>query len=241
LKHVRHHAGDVVLGVTDEDSELRRIAHDIERDHPAAIFIDPFRNYLGGGDENSAKDVVEAMRLACVLRDAGKCPVVMAHHLNRQGTMSGSRALKTRADLFIEGTDEDEPRYSTIGRTLRRDDRVRKPFVIVTEHQDDEDDTIAKTFVRARFDGEQTERGALSRSALRVLDALKAAPDPMAGRALRRVTGIANGSVMKGALEELRGAGLAERRGKLWMIATSHFLTSLIPPSTREDADGQLF
>ena len=150
--------------------------------------------------------------------------------------MSGSRALKTRTDVFVEGSDEDAPRYATIGRTLRRSDRIGKPFVVAIEHQDDNDDAVAKTFVRARFDGEQTERGTLSKSALRVLDELKDRADPAKRGGLRKVLRM-NDSILKGALEELRDAGLAECRDEAWRVSTSHFLASLGEAPARAEDD----
>jgi hypothetical protein len=226
LAGLRYYYGGFGLEA-DRNSDFGQIFEDIKRDKPAAMAVDPLRNYLGEGDENSAKDVLTAMRLLSAARDWGECPVVAAHHLNRAGTMSGSRALKTRADLFIEGTDDDEPSYNTIGRTIRRADRIRQPFIIDITHEDDDDDTIAKTFVRARFAGEQTERGTLTRSALRVLDALKKHVGGASKSTLRKALGNANAGLVGGALEELRNAGLAEKKGELWSVSTKHFFDSL--------------
>lgn len=60
--------------------------------------------------------------------------------------VSGSRAITTRADLIIEGSDTKIPRYSAKGRTIRPAiDPIATPFCIELDHSDDEDDTRAAT------------------------------------------------------------------------------------------------
>jgi hypothetical protein len=122
---------------------------------PSLLILDPWRNVMGG-DENSATDTIAAMAVVARYREAGGSVVTIAHHLNRGGTMSGSRALKGRSDLFIEGSDAETPSYRAIGRTLRRKDAIAKGFSVKIDHDDDEDDTIAKTRLACRFDGDDS-------------------------------------------------------------------------------------
>ena len=60
LGEVRHF-GDF-LAIEAGDSSLIAVVEDIKRRPPALILVDPLRNYLGG-DENSAVDVIAAMKI----------------------------------------------------------------------------------------------------------------------------------------------------------------------------------
>lgn len=81
-----------------------------------------------------------------MLRDAARCPVLALHHLNKSGGFTGNRAITTRADLIIEGSDDEKPEYETRGRQLRaRIDPIAQPFTISVEHENDDDDTMAAT------------------------------------------------------------------------------------------------
>ncbi|MBX3199413.1 MAG: AAA family ATPase [Labilithrix sp.] len=150
-----------------------RLLHDVRENPPSLIVIDPLRNFLDG-DENSAKDVLLAMRMLVGLRTAAECPVLAVHHLNKGGGVSGSRALKTRADVLVDGTDQEVPVYSARGRSIRSGDAIANRFSVRIEHEDDHDDTIAKTRLALEwFKGR--EHAEAKDSAEKVLVALKAA------------------------------------------------------------------
>lgn len=215
---VRHYSeGDLFLD--HENEPLGALLRDVRENPPALIIVDPFRNFLGGADENSAADVIEAFRLLSTIRDAAHAPLIAAHHLNRSGTMSGSRAMKTRVDLFIEGSDEDQPSYSTIGRKLRTGDAIATPFRVEIVHEHDDDDTIATTRLRCRFQGENHSRDAISKTARRLLNALKSIEEPISATKLGTASGVTNGETRKRGLSELRGAGLATSADGKWSVS----------------------
>jgi hypothetical protein len=219
-------AGGTSLAKSDKN--LNRYLKDVRADPPVAIIIDPWRNHLAG-DENSAQDTLAAMHCAAALADASGASVLIAHHLNRAGTISGSRALLTRADVVISGTDEETPWYSAIGRTIRRNDPISTPFRVLIEHIDDHDDRIAKTVLRHQARGERVPKSQLSRPALRCLDALRQATAALSANQVGKAADITNGSVRSRALEELRAAGLATIKGGLWSISTQEFFDGLRP------------
>lgn len=145
LYAIRHlHSGDISLDL--ECVKLRRIIKDIKEFPPALVVIDPFRNHLPG-DETIAKDVLAALAVVAEIRDVAKCPVLLLHHLTKGGTMAGSRAVSTRADLLIDGTDKEVPLYTARGRYLRRQDTITEPFEIRIEHEHDENDALAESYV----------------------------------------------------------------------------------------------
>lgn len=197
---------------------------DVRAIRPSVIIVDPWRNHLLG-DENSARDTLDAMSLAASLRDHAEAPVLILHHLNRAGAISGSRALRTRADLILEGTDEREPHYSAVGRTIRSGDKIGKPFRIAVEHTNDDDDRIAKTTVRALFSGEA--KSGLSGTASRLLEALRAAGTPCSGNELAKATGVKNGTARSRALTELREAGVVTSASGKWELTTSEYFQAI--------------
>jgi AAA domain-containing protein len=148
---IRHlFSGNITL--TPDDPYISILSKDIELNPPALIVIDPFRNHLVGS-ENDADVIVDAFRTISKLRGNVPCPVLVLHHLNKSGAASGHRAISTRADLIIEGTDGKDPVYSARGRTIRpRIDPIAEPFSIEVRHVNDEDDGIAETIVRLAND-----------------------------------------------------------------------------------------
>lgn len=213
------------LRLAPDSTDVAALLQYAKHSEPALVIFDPFRNMMEG-DENSALDMLNALDTAARFRDVLGCPVIVVHHLNKQGKASGSRAFRTRCDLVIEGTDDDTPVYSSVGRTVRRNDAINKRFSIEVAHENDDDDLIARTFVRASFEGEPTTHAALSRSAQRVRDVLKGAASPMTVRAIRTRTNM-NNSTAKNALEELRVAGIASTERDGWSLGTSAFFASL--------------
>jgi hypothetical protein len=144
LAAIRHHYS-VDLVLLPSDATFRRVLAAVRAEPPSLIVLDPLRNHLDGS-ENDSDAVVRAYRCLDALRVAGCCPVLSIHHLNKSGGFSGSRAITTRADLIIEGSDAETPTYSVRGRTVRPTvDAIARPFSIAISHEHDGDDAIAAT------------------------------------------------------------------------------------------------
>ncbi len=159
-----------------------------------------------------------------MLRNAADCPIVVAHHLNKAGGYAGSRALLGRADVIIEGSDEREPWFSAIGRTIRHGDAIAERFTVGIEHVDDEDDAKAKTLVRARFASENRTKADLGKTALRVLDAVKT-HGPATQRQVAQHAKIANG-VAGECLRELMRLGVVRHERDGWNTTISEDLSA---------------
>ena len=164
------------------------------------IVIDPLRNFLAD-DENDAETIRDFFQALEVLRAMVGCPVVCAHHLNRAGTYAGSRALLGRADLIIEGSDETDPWYSAKGRTIRRKDPLQERFTITVEHEHDEDDTRARTVLRARFASENRSASDMSRLARDVLALLKSSPQPLSQKQIAKRLRCSNARASQALIE----------------------------------------
>lgn len=229
-----HHLWSPALQLDPGNAIANGLMRAVKQIRPSLLVIDPWRNAMGG-DENSTQDTIAAMDIVAQLRDAGGCAVWITHHLNRSGSMGGNRALKTRADLIIEGSDEDEPAYRAIGRTIRCCDPISNPFTIAVEHEHDDDDRIAKTRIRALFE-DDTAAGEkkLSKSAVRVRAALLKSTKPMSVRAVRNATST-NHVVATRALAELLDRGDAVVRAGEWSISTDRFFEDAFPGPTSED------
>jgi hypothetical protein len=200
------------------DSLTKRLARELGAmrkagDGPAMIIIDPLRNFLRGS-ENDADAVLKFFLGLEILRNKAQCPIVVAHHLNKSGGYSGSRALLGRADLIIEGSDEPEPWFSAIGRTIRRGDAIAERFTVTIDHTDDDDDTKARTLVRARFASENRSKSDLGKTSHRVLGVVKE-HEPVSQSQVAKLAKIANG--MAGdCLRELEQLGCVRREKGKW-------------------------
>lgn len=199
----------VDLTLVRNDSTFRQALAEVRREPPALIVLDPLRNHLDGS-ENDADAIVRAYKCLNELRDVAHCPVLVLHHLNKSGGFSGSRAITTRADLIIEGSDDEAPSYKTRGRTVRPTiDPIAVEFTIDVQHEHDEDDTIAKAHVQyAPVGGSNTPEGlsALGKKIVQLLDKQSE---------LRTVGYIAkavdrNSTATRDGLEELFEAKLAD-------------------------------
>lgn len=201
----------------DEMRDLER--HVRDNGEPALVAIDPVRGTMLG-DENSARDVLAALDGAAQLSQICSSPAVLAHHVNKSGAASGSRALATRPDLILTGTDSARPRYTAVGRRIRRNDPIAngRGFYIDVDHgEHDDDDTQATTIVKAVF-GEApaplpTGPLVLSAAAERVLKALKAGPRT---KHQLRTALTMNNLAMAKALDQLLAAGLVRSSGDQW-------------------------
>ncbi len=200
-------------------SELRALP---DHEKPSLIVVDPLRNFLAGS-ENDADAVVEFFLGLEVLKTSAQCPIVVAHHLNKAGGYSGSRALLGRADLIIEGSDEREPWYSAIGRTIRRGDAVAERFTVAIEHVDDADDAKAKTILRARFTSENRTKADLGKTTLRVLELVKE-QGPCSARQLS-LGKLAVGKVSE-CLKELEVLGRVRRGSKGWEASITEVISN---------------
>ena len=155
------------------NSAYRKVLLECQEDPPVLIIVDPLRNHLAG-DENEAQHIIGAFRMIAALRDAASCPVLVIHHLNKTGYSSGSRAIQTRADLLIHGTDEDDPEYTVRGRTVRAVDSITAPFHIDVTHVHDEDDRRARSVVSRRSIAGVGDAG--SQLAARIMPLLETGP-----------------------------------------------------------------
>ena len=209
----------------DRDAQGSRLLANMAAEKPSLVILDPYRNLIPG-HENDAKDAVAAVKVMARIRDTLEVPVLVAHHLNKAGGFSGSRAFKGLADLIIEGTDEPQPWYGAVGRTLRRDDPITRRFTIGVEHQQDDDDTRAATRLRLRFEGDRAGRTSMSKPAQLVLAELQAVTGPVPPGHLQRRTK-RNSETVQRALAELQAAGLATPKGKLWELSTPAFLADV--------------
>lgn len=208
---ILHHYS-VGLTLTATDAVFRQVLAAVEAQRPSLIVLDPLRNHLAG-DENAAQVIVEAFRCLSALRDAGGCPVLVVHHLNKSGGFSGSRAITTRADLILEGSDGETPQYSARGRTLRpRVDAIAQPFTIDVAHDHDEDDTIAATRMVYSAAGGGSDAAlppGLSALQSKIVQFLDRQKESRAANYIARALNRANADVAK-ALAELVKAGHVE-------------------------------
>lgn len=217
-------AGQFLL--TWESELYQRVFKDVKKSQPSMVILDPLRNFLSG-DENSTTDAVASFKYLVGLRQ--NCPVVVAHHLNKAGAMSGARAFKTRADMVIEGTDEEQPWFTTIGRGVRSGDPIGKRFTVRMEHEHDDDDRIACTRLRLRFEGDSAPRSEMSIPARRLLEELRKRSEPASANSLGKAANVLGGSVRSRALRELADLGLAVLKGEKWEVSTGEFFESIAP------------
>lgn len=225
--NIRYYRGAFGFMLDVKNGPLQELVGDLKRDGADLIIVDPFRNFLEG-DENSATDVLKAMRVLASLRGTGGCPVVCAAHLNKSGGLSGSRAIRTRADVLIEGSDEEQPWFSTTGRTLRAADAISKRFTVQLSHENDHDDRIASTTLRLRFEGETSSKASLSKPAMKMLAALKQRTSPTSANQLGKECGIQGGSARSRALRELEAASLARCAAGKWSLETGEYFETLV-------------
>lgn len=141
-----HYSTDLIL--EKNNTALRKILKDVRKENYSLIVLDPLRNHLDGS-ENESHIVNVAFQVLNQLRTAARCPLVILHHLNKLGGFAGSRAITARNDLLFEGSDTDQPIYTTKGRTLRaHTDQIAQPFSIEIEHVGDDNEAQAMTRLR---------------------------------------------------------------------------------------------
>lgn len=136
---------------------------------PSLIIIDPLRNHLSD-DENLAMSALEAFDVIDNLRTIGNCPVAIAHHLNKSGDISGSRALSGRPDILITGSDTDTQRFTVRGRTIRSCDAIADGFSVKLDFddRDDEHEDETTTVVTAILNSETKSK--LDQSGTKAID-----------------------------------------------------------------------
>lgn len=219
---IRHLYGGVRLAAGNAGFAALLAA--VEREPPKLIVLDPLRDLLVGS-ENDSDVVLEALDCASRLRDAARCPVVVLHHLNKSGGYSGSRALWSRPDLILEGSDDRErPEFHAAGRNVRRGDPLKSGFTIGVEHENDLDDATAASVVWSRFEGESNAQRPLSKLALTILRML--ADGALSRSAIKRHTRRSDADVHR-ALDELQQAGRINLRDGRWHLSTGEFFAAL--------------
>ena len=216
----------VGLYLTKESERFISLAKDLQahRIEPTLIIVDPLRNHLDG-DENSAGDVLDAFRCLNGMKIQGECPVIVSHHLNRAGSMSGSRALLGRVDQAFTGSDEDQPWYSCIGRTIRRTDPIAQRWTARIDHEHDDNDSIARTVLTSRFATEAKGTSELSKLARTVFDVLQ--NGSKTGSSLKAAIKRNYKDVMR-ALNELQTAGRVTKHGDVWEVSTEAFFDEVV-------------
>ena len=192
----------------------------------ALIIVDPLRNHLAG-DENSATDVLEALHCLSAMRTHCSCPLVVSHHLNRAGSMSGSRALLGRVDLAFTGSDEEQPWYSTIGRTVRRSDPIADRWTVRIDHEHDDDDTQARTVLVSRFANEAKGVSQHSKLARQVFDELSRSGEPLTVNMLKTRLKRSYAHVSQ-ALNELQSADRVTKSADGWSVSAECFFSNLV-------------
>lgn len=92
------------LRSTLEDAEAVIVAIRDLKITPALIVIDTFARAFAGGEENSAKDVGEAVSVLGYLQEQMGCGVMIVHHAGKDESrgMRGSSALLGAVDLELE-------------------------------------------------------------------------------------------------------------------------------------------
>jgi predicted transcriptional regulator len=200
----------VDLVLLPSDATFRRVLAAVRAEPPSLIVLDPLRNHLDGS-ENDSDAVVRAYRCLDALRVAGCCPVLSIHHLNKSGGFSGSRAITTRADLIIEGSDAETPTYSVRGRTVRPTvDAIAKPFTIAISHEHDGDDAIASTRLKFASEVDDAELPlGLSKLGRKILKFLSRQGEPRTANYIARSVS-RGGSDVRNELEDLIAAGHVE-------------------------------
>lgn len=144
------------------------------------IVVDTWARALAGGDENSAKDVGEAVSLCAKLHRATGATVVLVHHSGKDSTKGarGSTALLGAVDCEIEVSRCDDEREAGITKMKNGVDGTRFAFRlrVVPVAVDDDGDVVSSCVlehIEARAPRLALEpRGVNERIVLRALDDL---------------------------------------------------------------------
>ena len=116
-KHERRHTGPIGLFIVTSAVQLHMPEHVFAlRDEllatigrpPALIIADTLSRCMVGGDENSSRDIGQAIAGADFLRDQLGATVLLAHHALKNGEAErGSSALRGAADTMFSLREED--------------------------------------------------------------------------------------------------------------------------------------
>ena len=146
------------------------------------IFVDTWARALAGGDENSAKDVGEAVSLCAKLYRATGATVVLIHHSGKDSTKGarGSTALLGACDCEIEVSRCEDDREAQVTKLKNSADGARFAFKlnVVPVGVDDDGDVVSSCVLehvatQAKVDRKALEpRGANEKIVLRALDDL---------------------------------------------------------------------
>jgi hypothetical protein len=136
----------------------------VARVRPGLVVVDTLARCMVGGDENSVKDMGQAIAALDAIRAATGCCVLVVHHggKNRDAGARGSSALLGAADTMLEVTADDR----TVGVTTRKQknhpDDARFRFTVTT---------FGKSVALVPGDG--TSADDISGKSLDVLDVLR--------------------------------------------------------------------
>lgn len=111
------------------------------------IFVDTWARALAGGDENSAKDVGEAVTLCAKLHRATGATVILIHHSGKDSAKGarGSTALLGACDAEIEVSRCDDDREAQVTKLKNYKDGERYAFKlrVVPVGVDDDGDVVS--------------------------------------------------------------------------------------------------
>ena len=143
------------------------------------IFVDTWARALAGGDENSAKDVGEAVTLCAKLNRATGATVILIHHSGKDSTKGarGSTALLGACDAEIEVTRNINDRIAKVTKVKNSVDGMEYGFKlrIVPVGVDDDNEVVTSCVVEhtaAVHRVPSEAKGAVEKLVLRVLNDL---------------------------------------------------------------------
>jgi KaiC/GvpD/RAD55 family RecA-like ATPase len=133
---------------------------------PALIVFDTLARSMVGGDENSARDVGEAIAGADYVREQFGATVVLVHHSQKAGELErGSSALRAAADTMLSLKADDG--LLTLEVTKQKDGPLVEPLRCALE-------PVEGSCVLVTAEGRSTEHSPLSRKCHQLLEALEA-------------------------------------------------------------------
>ena len=144
------------------------------------IFVDTWARALAGGDENSAKDVGEAVTLCAKLNRATGATVILIHHSGKDSTKGarGSTALLGACDAEIEVSRCEDDREAQVTKLKNSADGARYAFKlrVVPVGVDDDGEVVSSCVLehvetQAKVDRKAREpKGVNEKLVLRALD-----------------------------------------------------------------------
>lgn len=135
----------------DQD-DMTRVAKAVYALGPVSlIFVDTWARVIAGGDENSAKDVSEAVNMCAKLHRSTGATVVLIHHSGKDSSKGarGSSALRAAADGEIEVSRFEDDREAQVMKLKNSQDGARYGFRlhVVPVGVDEDGDVVSSCVV----------------------------------------------------------------------------------------------